>query len=193
MRFRPTLLLAGACLMMAGCHTDMWTQPKEHPLAESTFFEDGAASRPRVEGTVIFGQTKNDDARYKGYEDGKYVTELPVKLTLNGKTVDTRTQLKEVLAWGRERFDAFCSHCHGRLGDGNGMINKRGLVLRRAPATYHTERLRKMPIGHFFDVITNGYGVMYPQKGRVTEADDRWAIAAYIRVLQRSQNPEGAQ
>jgi mono/diheme cytochrome c family protein len=88
---------------------------------------------------------------------------------------------------GQERFNIFCSPCHGRLGDGLGMIANRGLSLRRPVGNYHTDRLRKMPVGHFYDVITNGYGAMYSYASRV-EPEDRWAIIAYIRVLQLSQN-----
>jgi len=88
---------------------------------------------------------------------------------------------------GQERFNIYCSPCHGRLGDGKGMIAQRGLALVRQPASYHTDRLRKIPVGHFYDVITNGFGIMYSYASRV-EPDDRWRIAAYIRALQFSQN-----
>jgi mono/diheme cytochrome c family protein len=99
---------------------------------------------------------------------------------------DTERRLA-MLKRGQERFNIFCSPCHGRLGDGNGMIAMRGLSLRRKPATYHSARMRRMPDGHFYNVITNGFGVMYPYASRI-EPQDRWAIVAYIRALQLSQN-----
>jgi mono/diheme cytochrome c family protein len=129
----------------------------------------------------------DDKAYYTGRQDGKYVTEIPTKAALADYKKDglrVRT-FKEFLMRGQERFTIYCTPCHGQLGDGNGMIAQRGFAIRRQPASYHTDRLRKMPIGHFFDVMTNGYGVMFSYAARV-ETDDRWAIAAYIRVLQKS-------
>lgn len=184
MRKLWTLLLL---VPLAGCHTDMWTQKKVKPQQESRFFADGLASRPLVPGTVARGQARLDEAKFTGFENGKLLEGLPAKLTLQGKDVDVATDLRAVLARGKERFAIFCSHCHGAAGDGNGMITQRGLNLRRSPATYHTDRLRQMPLGHFYDVITNGYGTMYSQASRVP-VDDRWAIVAYIRALQKSQN-----
>ena len=93
----------------------------------------------------------------------------------------------ELVKRGQERFNVYCSPCHGRLGDGKGMIALRGFQLRRPVGNYHTDRLRKMPVGHFYDVITNGYGAMYSYAARV-EPQDRWAIVSYIRALQLSQN-----
>jgi len=92
----------------------------------------------------------------------------------------------ELLQRGQQQYNAFCAPCHGKSGDGQGMIAQRGLALRRQPASYHTDRLRGMPVGYFYDVITNGYGVMYSYASRIAP-EDRWAIAAYIRVLQQSQ------
>lgn len=179
---------AVGAVMLAGCHTDMWVQPKlHHPYKESTFYADGNSSRPLPPNTVAFGKARSDEARFKGMVGGKLVNDLPAELELLGEKVDSRTDLKKVLKFGKERFHAYCSHCHGETGDGAGMISQRGLALKRPPATYHTDRLRAMPLGHFYDVITNGYGVMYSQSGRVP-TDERWAIAAYIRVLQDSQN-----
>lgn len=174
------LVLAGG-LLSAGCHTDMWRQPRSEPLDPSEFFADGQANRPLVPGTIARDHLRLDNTFYTGAKDGKWVTELPMPLT------------KELLARGQERFQIYCTPCHGQLGDGNGMIAKRGLALRRPVGNYHTERLRNMPIGHFYDVITNGYGAMYSYAARV-EPQDRWAIAAYIRALQLSQNaaPEDA-
>jgi len=166
---------ASALTLLSGCHTDMWVQPRVKPYESSDFFPDGQGMRPLPAHTVDRTHFWTDAGRYTGYEGNKMVTTLPVKL-----------ERQDILR-GQERFNIYCSPCHGALGNGQGMIAQRGLALRRQPGNYHTERLRKMPIGHFYDVITNGYGIMYSYASRV-EPDDRWRIAAYIRVLQRSQN-----
>ena len=190
-RFRPLRLigpiLAGlGSLFLAGCHTDMWVQPKVRPYQQDDFFADTRSARDPVPGTIARGHLRLDKAFYTGFDDsGKLVTKLPATLELNGEKLDTQRDLMKVLKWGRERFTAFCSECHGARGDGNGMINQRGLVLRRSPANYHTDRLRAMPLGHFYDAQTNGYGIMMSSAARVTP-DERWAIAAYIRALQLS-------
>ncbi|HRI42612.1 MAG TPA: cytochrome c [Fimbriimonadaceae bacterium] len=179
MRYIRRLRLAalGLVVLAAGCHTDMWVQPKAKSQALSGFssWEGQSASRTPVSGTVARGQVRLDDAYFTGFENGKMIDRFPIKVT------------KEVLERGQERFNIYCSHCHGRIGDGKGMIAQRGLVLARPPASYHTDRLREMPVGHFYDVITNGYGVMYRQAPNVDPAD-RWAIVAWLRVLQTSQN-----
>jgi len=175
-------LIAGVGVLLGavGCHTDMWVQPKTAPLSDSSFFADKSSARTLVAGTVARGHLEEDTAFYTGRDDsGNLVTELPMKLNAE--------QLKALLLRGQERFNIYCAPCHGRLGNGEGMISKRGFSLRRPPANYHTDRLRKMPIGHFYDVMTNGYGVMFSYASRV-EPQDRWAIAAYIRALQLSQN-----
>lgn len=177
------LLLVSLSTLLAGCHTDMWIQPKVKPLQRSDFFTDQASSRGVVPHTVARGQLKLDMAYETGVKDDKLVRTFP-DIVGPGKPFATNMAL---LTRGKDRFQVFCTPCHGALGDGNGMIAQRGLSLRRAPASYHTDRLRKMPIGHFVDVITNGYGVMYSYASRV-ETNDRWAIAAYIRALQRSQH-----
>ena len=174
-RFRWAAL--GLLALAAGCHTDMWVQPKakSQALSDFTSWEGQSVSRTPVAGTVARGQARLDDAFFTGFENGKMIDRFPIAVT------------KEVLLRGQERFNIYCSHCHGRLGDGKGMIAQRGLVLSRPPASYHTDRLREMPVGHFYDVITNGYGTMYRQAPNVEPAD-RWAIVAWIRVLQMSQN-----
>jgi hypothetical protein len=172
MRFGCYALLALAVL---GCHPDMWVQPKHRAQDGSDFFADGSTSRLPVEGTVAYGDVKDNDALYRGYVDGKLVDQMPLPVT------------RELLERGQERFEVFCKHCHGMVGDGQGMIAQRGYNVERPVATYHTDRLREMPIGHFFDVITNGYGAMFPFSDRIP-VEDRWAIAGYIRVLQKSQN-----
>lgn len=173
------LLAVGAGFLVVGCNTDLWQQPKLAPLDESTFYSDGSSARPLPAGTVARGHLRLDDAFFTGRVNGKYVDQFPIKVT------------KDLILRGQDRFNVYCTPCHGRLGDGNGMITKRGLALRRPPADYHTDRLRKMPVGHFFDVITNGYGVMFSYASRV-EPQDRWAIIAYIRTLQLSENATAA-
>lgn len=189
---RWPIWFAGLGLVAAGCHTDMWVQPKTGPLEENNFFGDKRASRAPVEGTIPQTGLRLDEAHYRGYTDGKLVRDLPPTIKIDGKDVNTRTDLKAVLERGKNRFMIFCTHCHGALGDGKGMITQRGLVLRRKPASYHEDRLRNMPIGHFFDVMTNGYGTMFSYASRI-EPDDRWAVAAYIRALQLSQNAAVAE
>jgi mono/diheme cytochrome c family protein len=150
----------------------MTNQPKAKPLSQSDFFSDGANARPLPAHTVAHGEARQEVAFHTGLTNGVYITQLPMSLT------------PELLARGRERFDAICAVCHDRTGSGNGMVVQRGFP---QPPSFHVDRLRNAPIGHFFDVITNGYGVMYSFATRV-EPEDRWAIAAYIRALQLSHN-----
>src|SRR4051812_43383501 len=155
-----------------GCRRDMFNQPKSKPLAQSDFFQDNhMASRPIVPFTIARGQLNEDEEYYTGKLGTNLVTELPTPVT------------RDLLERGRERYDIYCAECHGRLGDGNGMIVQRGFP---RPPSYHIDRLRQAPIGHFFDVMTRGYGIMYSYADHVS-VSDRWAIAAYIRVLQTSQ------
>ncbi len=154
------------------CRQDMHNQPRYKPLAATNFFGDGRSERPTIADTVARGQLHLDQARYTGKENGKDVTSFPIQIT------------RADVARGQERFNIYCSPCHGRLGDGHGMIVSRGL---RQPPSYHDPRLIDAPVGHFFDVMTNGYGAMYSYASRVA-VDDRWRIAAYIRALQLSQN-----
>jgi mono/diheme cytochrome c family protein len=166
-------IVALALLALTGCDMlDMYDQPHKEPFEASQFFANGMSARPLVPGTVARGQLREDDAFYTGSVDGKYVEELPVPLT------------PELLARGRERFDIYCSMCHGPTGRGDGMIVQRGF---KQPPSYHTDHLRNAPVGHFYDVITNGYRTMMPYNIQV-EPRDRWAIVAYVRVLQTSQN-----
>jgi mono/diheme cytochrome c family protein len=158
-------------LMLAGCRQDMHDQPRYKPLAATSFFNDGRSARPAVEGTVARGHLRIDSARYSGKVDDQEVDAFPFPIT------------QADLLRGQERFNIYCSPCHSRVGDGNGMIVRRGY---RQAASYHSEKLIKAPVGHFFDVITNGFGAMPSYASRV-EPDDRWRIAAYIRVLQFSQ------
>jgi mono/diheme cytochrome c family protein len=150
----------------------MHDQPKYIPLRESTFFADNRSARPLVAGTVARGQLHDDSLRYTGKINNADADVFPFP-------VDAA-----VMARGRERFDIFCSPCHGRTGQGDGMVVRRGY---RRPPTYHQDRLRNAPVGHFFDVMTNGFGAM-PDYAAQIAVDDRWAIAAYIRALQLSEH-----
>ncbi len=150
----------------------MHDQPSYKPLARSTFFEDQRSARPLVPGTVAQGELREDEHLYTGKIRGELAATFPFPVT------------RAVLERGRERFNIFCSPCHGRLGDGRGIVVQRGF---KQPPSYHEQRLREAPIGHFFDVITNGFGAMANFDYRVP-VRDRWAIAAYIRALQFSQN-----
>jgi len=158
--------------VLAGCRQDMHDQPRYKPLAGTDFFGDGRSARPVVEGTVARGHLRIDRARFTGKVGDAEVETFPFPIT------------KADVLRGQERFNIYCSPCHSRIGDGNGMVVRRGF---RQAASYHTEKLRTAPIGHFFDVITNGFGAMPSYASRV-EPDDRWRIAAYIRVLQLSED-----
>ena len=159
-------------LFFAACRHDMMNEPRAKTFSQNDFFKDGASARLLPLNVVPRGQAQVHDALHTGLTNGVYVTELPMQLT------------PQLLARGRERFDAICAECHGRVGDGNGMVVQRGFPV---PASYHLDRLRNAPIGHFFDVMTNGYGAMFSYAAQV-EPQDRWAIAAYIRALQLSQD-----
>ena len=163
------LLAAGAA---AGCRQNMHNQHKINTLGPSTFFEDGQGARPLPAHTVARGDLREGFA-YTGLDaGGKPVTQMPFPVT------------RQVLLRGQERYDVFCSPCHDRVGTGRGMIVRRGY---KQPTSYHIERLRNAPVGYFFNVMTEGYGVM-PSYAPQVPVKDRWAIAAYIRVLQYSQN-----
>jgi len=164
--------LALALAVLPGCRQDMHDQPKYQPLEASTFFKDGRASRPRVPGTVARGRRDDDAVLVSGKADGKLTEVFPAPVT------------KATLDRGHQRFDVYCSPCHDRSGGGRGMIVMRGY---KQPSSFHEDRLRSMPPGYFFDVMTNGFGVMPSYAAQVPVAD-RWAIAAYIRALQLSQH-----
>ena len=170
-----------AALLLAGCHWDMWIQPKVHkPLRDSDFFVDDRSARDLVPHTVVQGSLRTDDALYKGIVNKKLVDTFPFPIT------------RADMMRGRDRFNIYCTPCHGRLGYGDGMIAKRGFNIRKKPGNYHTEKLRKMPVGHFYDVITNGFGAMFSYSSRIQDPKDRWRIAAYIRALQLSQHASQA-
>ncbi len=148
----------------------MQDQPKFKPLRESDFFGDRRSERPLVEGTVARGDAEGSDLLYTGKENGQLANAFPFPVTW------------DVMTRGQERFNIFCSPCHSRTGNGDGMVVRRGF---RAPPSLHIDRLRQAPLGHFFDVITNGFGAMPDYKQQVP-VRDRWAIIAYIRALQQS-------
>ena len=166
------MFAAVATLALASCRSDMHVQPRYNPLDPSAFFDDGRSARPEVPGTVARGQLRIDQHLYKGKVDGKEAETFPFPVT------------RAVLERGRNRFNIFCTPCHGYAGDGRGMIVQRGFP---PPPSYHIDRLRQAPPGHFYSVITNGSGAMYSHAARISP-EDRWAIAAYIRALQLSQH-----
>ena len=167
------LAAMGLLLACAGCRQDMHVQPRYNPYDPTDFFEDGQSARLPVEGTVPRGELKlgPNELLYTGKVNGQPSEVFPFPAT------------KEILQRGRERFNIYCSPCHGFSGDGDGMIVQRGF---RRPPSFHEDRLRTSPVGHIFDVITNGQGVMYPYGYRVAPRD-RWAIIFYVRALQLSR------
>jgi cytochrome c553 len=160
-----------AVVVAAGCNPEMRNDSRIRPYQENDFFRDKRASRPLVPGTVARDHLRIDQVRFAGMENGQPVRTFPMPVT------------KELLERGRERFNIYCAVCHGADGYGRGTAVQRGFP---EPPNYHQERLRRAPVGHFYDVITNGYGVMYGYWDRI-EPDDRWAIVAYVRALQYSQ------
>jgi mono/diheme cytochrome c family protein len=165
--------LAAALVCVAGCRLDMHVQPKYKPLAGTSFFGDGRSARPVVEGTVARGQLHLDEQLYTGKVNGQLATTFPFPIT--------RADLDR----GRERYNIYCTPCHDASGTGRGMIVMRGFP--QPPPSYHIDRLREAPVGHFFDVITNGLGNMYSYASRISP-EDRWRIVAYVRALQLSQS-----
>jgi mono/diheme cytochrome c family protein len=158
----------------SACRQDMHDQPKYTPLRSTPFFGDVRSARPLVAGTVARGQLHEDPFLETGKIGNADATVFPFPVD------------EAVMARGRERFEIFCTPCHGRIGTGDGMIVRRGY---RRPPTYHDDRLRNAPIGHFVDVMANGFGAM-PDYSDQIGARDRWAIAAYIRALQLSQHAQ---
>lgn len=159
--------------LTAACRLDMHVQPRQNPLSYSDFYADHRSARPPVEGTVARGQLNADTYFYTGKIGNNPGDVMPFPVT------------KEVLARGRERYDIYCAPCHSRVGDGNGFVPSRGFA--RKPPSYHIPRLQKAPLGYFYDVMTNGFGIMPDYASQITP-QDRWNIVAYIRALQLSQN-----
>lgn len=192
------LLLTAFCLFAAGCRYDMQDQPRYKAFKKSDFFGDKKAMRQLPEGTVARGFLREDKAFYQGKKavvdnnaqattatdarGNSVVTSFPNDIEKSPVPVT-----RELLDRGEQRYKVFCIVCHGPVGNGDGMIVRRGYP---QPPTYNDDRLRSAPDGHFFDVITNGWGKMNSYASQVPPAD-RWAIVAYIRALQVSQNPNG--
>ena len=171
-KFLNSFILILCVVILSNCSQQMASQPAHKPFEKSDFFADGQLAQKPVEGTIPSGWTRTNQRTYLSEDFDKNSNELPIPLT------------EEVLRRGKDRFEITCAVCHGATGDGGGMIARRGFS---KPPTYHSERLRNAPLGHFYDVITNGYGGMGSYAAQV-EPPDRWAIAAYIRALQVSQN-----
>jgi hypothetical protein len=174
LRINPTF---GAVLIAlaagVGCRQDMHDQPKYIPLRPSDFFGDGRSERPLIEGTVARGHLDDDTAYYTGRgPDGTFVNEFPFPVT------------KEVVERGQNRFNIYCAPCHDRLGNGDGRVVRRGY---RHPPSYHIDRLRQVPNGYIYDVITTGFGAM-PDYAAQIKPSDRWAIVSYVRALQLAHN-----
>ena len=167
MKVMPLLL----CLCLCSCRRGMVDQPHVKTMAPDVVDDNLSSARPIPLHTVARGHLEEDDAFSTGMTNGRLVVMFPAALT------------KTTLEQGRRRYDINCAVCHGPEGDGNGMIVQRGF---RAPPSYHTERLRKAPLGYFFDVMTEGFGAM-PEYASQIPARDRWTIVAYIRALQLSQ------
>ncbi|HKF05793.1 MAG TPA: cytochrome c [Candidatus Sulfotelmatobacter sp.] len=165
--------LAVLIVLTTACRLDMQVQPRLNPLAYSDFYADHRSARPPVEGAVARGQLNADAYFYTGKIGANPGDYMPFPVT------------KEVLERGRERYNIYCAPCHSRVGDGKGFVPSRGFS--RMPPSYHIPRLQKAPLGYFFDVMTNGFGIM-PDYASQISPDDRWKIVAYIRALQLSQN-----
>jgi len=184
-KFFLTLLLLSV-LFATGCRRDMQDQPKIKPLRGTTFFRDGLGSRQPIEGTIPRGYLRSNVEYFTGKKAGAQGN-APVGAQTNSFPDDIDTfplpVTQEVVERGRQRYEIFCSACHGFTGNGDGMIVRRGF--RRA-ASFNDDRLRQAPVGHFFDAMTNGWGAM-PSYAAQIPVQDRWAIIAYIRALQMSQ------
>jgi mono/diheme cytochrome c family protein len=176
----PTLAIA--LVVLSGCRSEMYDQPRYEPYEATEFFDDGTSARPLVAGTV---------PRRDPRDQGKWSQELFTTGKTAGKLSETLPFAvdRAVLERGQERFRIFCTPCHGELGDGRGMIVQRGF---NPPPSFHSDVVRQKPVGHYFDVMTRGFGSMYSYAARIP-ARDRWAIAAYIRALQVSQNTRASE
>jgi hypothetical protein len=181
------VFLTMVLFLLTGCDLvplHMRDQPRYDTYERSTLFENGTSARSIPANTVPRGkwaEIKLNEALYTGQVEGEYVEEFPIPVD------------REMILHGQEQYNIFCSPCHSRVGDGQGMIVQRGFP---QPPSFHIERLQEAPVGYYYEVITEGFGVMYSYADRV-QPEDRWAIVAYIRALQYSQNisleslPEG--
>ncbi len=171
-RISAAILLALCVFSIAGCYQQMANQPKLNPLDASSFFANGSSAQTLVPDTVARGQTRDDPLLFTGKVNGQDSTQFPYPVT------------REMVLRGQQRFNVYCAPCHGETGQGNGMVVQRGYS---PPPSFHQDRLRCAPVGHFFDVITNGFGAM-PSYAPQVPVVDRWAIISYIRALQLSQD-----
>lgn len=167
---RAVFWIAVAIFLLAGCQQKMTDDGRIKPMEKSPFFEDGASARPLVEGTIPRGFLKDSSAYYTGIENGEDVKQIPIPVT------------RELIERGQQRFNIYCSVCHSRTGEGNGIVVQRGFT---KPPSYFDDRLMKAHPGHFFRVMSNGFGDMASYRD-VLDEHDRWAIVSYIRTLQRS-------
>jgi mono/diheme cytochrome c family protein len=175
-RLLPLAVVAAAGILSGACRQDMHQAPRYDPLEESAVFPGGAASQPLIEGTVARGHLDDDDLLYTGKVNGQFADAYPFEIT------------KADLDRGEQRFNIYCSPCHGRTGEGNGMVVQRGF---RQAANYHQDRLRQEPAGQLFDTITNGFGAMLDYKAQI-QPEDRWRIVAYLRALQLTHHATAA-
>jgi mono/diheme cytochrome c family protein len=164
--------LLAATALLAGCRQDMHDAPRYEAFEASSTFADNRASRTPPVGTVARGWLRDDEALHTGKVAGEPIDQFPFAIA------------HADLTRGRQRFNIYCTPCHGQLGDGNGMVVQRGL---RQAASFHQDRLRQETLGYFFDVITNGFGAMPDYAAQIPVAD-RWRIVAYVRALQLSQH-----
>lgn len=178
---RLAFIVLAVALTVTGCGRNMFDQPRADTYEASPFFADGSSNRPLLEGTVSRERGDVDPSFFSGQGPDGMLTEVPFEVTL------------EVLQRGQERYDIYCSVCHNYDGDGRGMIVQKGAV---QPTSFHEQRLLDAPVGYYFNAMTNGFGRMYSYASRIPP-EDRWAIAAYVKALQLSQNafvadiPEG--
>src|SRR5579864_6512060 len=174
---KKTILIAttSALVLLAGCRQDMQDQPKYRGLRASNFFADGRSARMPVAGTVARGQLKEDTYFETGKINGVEGDKLPMPLTM------------DLMKRGQNRFNIYCAPCHSRVGDGRGMVAQRMPLEAKKPASYLDDKLKKAPIGHFYVVMTEGFGAMLNYSAQIN-SKDRWAIAAYVRALQLSQD-----
>lgn len=168
-----TLLIAVSSLAGCDLRQRMYDQEKYEAHEATSFFKDGLTSRAPIEGTVARGGLRLDAHLYEGKVNGELATTLPAAIKFD----------RQLLERGQQRYNIYCAPCHDRTGSGNGVVVQRGL---KQPPSFHQDRLRDAAIGYYFDVITNGFGSMFSYASRI-QVNDRWAVAAYIRALQLSQ------
>lgn len=173
-----TLPVIALALLFAACRQDMHDQPKYKPLAASTFFPDGRSARPIPANTIARGELADTDKVHTGEADQEFLDTIPIPVNM------------ALLQRGRQQYDIFCSPCHGRLGDGEGMVARRGFHF---PKNFDGDRLRQVPPGYLYQAISNGYGAMGDYADQIPAVEDRWAIVAYLRALQLSRHATVAE